>query len=68
MTSRQGEHLTLSRCGVLSGVMASQTIDAWLERAGLGQYVDVFIDNDIDIDVVATLVTDDLKQLGRLSR
>ena len=41
-----------------------QSIRAWLEELGLGQYADAFEENDIALDVVAKLTDDDLKELG----
>ena len=39
-------------------------IRQWLEELGLGKYGDVFVENGIDVDVVADLDKDDLQQLG----
>ena len=36
----------------------------WLERLGLGQHAQVLAENDVDLDVVAHLSDDDLKELG----
>src|SRR6476620_8500654 len=36
----------------------------WLERIGLGQYVDLFIKNDIDREVLASLDEQDFEKLG----
>ena len=36
----------------------------WLEELGLGKYGGVFVENGIDVDVVADLDKDDLQQLG----
>jgi len=37
---------------------------AWLEKHGLGQFAQVLAENDIDMDVLASLTEDDLKELG----
>ena len=39
-------------------------IAQWLERVGLGQYAQVFAENDIDFDVLPRLSDADLKELG----
>jgi predicted ATPase/class 3 adenylate cyclase len=39
-------------------------IDHWLASIGLGQYADLFAQNDIDIDVLPELTERDLEQLG----
>ena len=39
-------------------------IRQWLEELGLGKYGDVFVESDIDVDVVPDLDKDDLQQLG----
>ena len=39
-------------------------LKAWLERLGLGQHAQVLAENDVDLDVVAHLSDDDLKELG----
>ncbi len=43
--------------------MASD-IAIWLERLGLGQYAQAFEANSVDLDLLADLTEDDLKQLG----
>ena len=40
------------------------TIEQWLDTHGLGQYAEVFAENDIDIRVLPELTEDDLKELG----
>ena len=42
----------------------SGDIARWLEGLGLGRYADTFARNDIDLEVVAELSDDDLKDLG----
>jgi class 3 adenylate cyclase/predicted ATPase len=42
-------------------------VGAWLRGLGLGQYEPVFRDNDIDVDLLATLTADDLRELGIVS-
>ena len=39
-------------------------IRQWLEELGLGKYGDVFLDDRLDVDVVADFDKDDLQQLG----
>jgi len=39
-------------------------IRLWLERQGLSQYADSFIQNEIDADGLLTLTEEDLYQLG----
>ena len=39
-------------------------ITAWLENLGLGKYVEVFAENDIDVDILADLTEEHLKELG----
>jgi class 3 adenylate cyclase len=36
----------------------------WLERLGLGQYAQVFAENDIDFEILSRLTEDNLKELG----
>ena len=39
-------------------------VGAWLRGLGLGQYEQVFRDNDIDAGLLPTLAADDLRELG----
>ena len=39
-------------------------VRTWLEDHGLGQYAEAFASNDVDAEVLRTLTTDDLKELG----
>ncbi len=39
-------------------------VGAWLRGLGLGQYEQVFRDNDIDAGLLPTLTADDLRELG----
>jgi len=39
-------------------------IAKWLESQGLGEYVEAFANNKIDADVLPSLTSDDLKELG----
>ena len=39
-------------------------ISSWLEKNGLAKYTDLFVENEIDFDVLETITTDDLEQLG----
>ena len=40
------------------------TIEGWLERHGLGQYVSVFAENAVDIDILFDLTEADFEKLG----
>jgi class 3 adenylate cyclase len=40
------------------------TIVDWLRSAGLEQYTDLFVENEIDLATLAILTDDDLKELG----
>ena len=42
----------------------SDHVSEWLEQLGLGQYASNFIDNDIDVQLLAQLTDADLKVLG----
>src|SRR6516165_1539881 len=39
-------------------------IGAWLGSLGLGRYEEAFRDNDIDADLLRSLTSDDLRELG----
>ena len=39
-------------------------IHQWLEELGLGKYLDVFAENEIDLAAARHLSDDDLKELG----
>jgi class 3 adenylate cyclase len=39
-------------------------IGQWLEGIGLGKYVRLFVDNEIDLDALAYVTEDDLEKLG----
>lgn len=39
-------------------------IGSWLEEHGLGQFADLFAENEIDLDAAADLTEDDLRELG----
>ena len=41
-----------------------QSTSDWLHSLGLDQYAKVFVDNDIDIEVIASLSEQDLEKLG----
>ncbi len=36
----------------------------WLKEFGLGRYVEVFVENDVDLHTIPELTDDDLKELG----
>ena len=42
----------------------SEDVATWLESLGLGKYVDVFVENDIDLHTLPELTEDDLRELG----
>ncbi len=42
----------------------AEDIAQWLDRLGLGQYAEVFAENDIDLRALPHLDRDDLKELG----
>jgi class 3 adenylate cyclase/tetratricopeptide (TPR) repeat protein len=42
----------------------SNDLAKWLEALGLGKYVDVFVENDVDLRTLPELTEDDLKELG----
>ena len=42
----------------------SEDVAKWLEALGLGKYVDVFVENDVDLRTLPALTEDDLKELG----
>jgi class 3 adenylate cyclase len=39
-------------------------IVAWLDRLGLSKYTSVFVDNDVDLELLPRLSEDDLRELG----
>jgi SAM domain (Sterile alpha motif) len=41
-----------------------QPITAWLEKLGLGQYAQQFVDNEITPSILPDLTDADLKELG----
>ena len=42
----------------------AEDIAQWLDKLGLGDYAQAFVDNGIGLDVLARLSEDDLKELG----
>ena len=48
---------------LMGGVMPDD-VARWLEGLGLGQYGDVFVENEIDLDAARHLEDSDLKELG----
>ena len=40
------------------------SVARWLEQLGLGQYASVFIENDVDEEVLSELTDSDLEKLG----
>jgi class 3 adenylate cyclase/predicted ATPase len=47
-----------------SNATMSAQLRSWLEQLGVGQYAQVFCDNDVDLDVLPDLTDEDLKELG----
>jgi len=43
--------------------ITSEDLGVWLKSIRMGKYLQLFIDNEIDVDVVAELTDDDLKEL-----
>src|SRR5262249_3188620 len=41
-----------------------QQIAVWLDSIGLGDYAQLFVENDIDIDILPELTDQDLEELG----
>ncbi len=39
-------------------------IEDWLEQQGLGKYKDLFVDNEIDFDVLSQITSEELAELG----
>ena len=48
----------------IRGAAAMQQVADWLEKLGLGQYVQRFAENDIDFALLTKLTDADLKELG----
>ena len=42
----------------------SEDVAKWLEALGLGKYVHVFVENDVDLRTLPELTEGDLKELG----
>ena len=42
----------------------SDEFENWLKELGLGRYVEVFVENDVDLHTIPELTEDDLKELG----
>ena len=42
----------------------SEDLRPWLDEIGLEQHAEIFVANDIDLDVLPELSDDDLKELG----
>ena len=43
--------------------ITSEDLGIWLKSIRMGKYLQVFIDNEIDVDVIAELTDNDLKDL-----
>src|SRR5258708_39133016 len=64
---KRGEDFRVVHKGLRPGnaaMSASTTIEEWLARFGLSRLGATFRDNGIDLDVVALLSDDDLRELG----
>lgn len=46
------------------GRRSMSSIGEWLNRYGLGKYTESLLENDIDFDILPSLSSDDLKELG----
>ena len=44
--------------------MSTNDVNAWLEGLGLGKYIDLFVANEIDLEVLPDLTEQDLKELA----
>ena len=42
----------------------SDGVTRWLEEIGLGEHAELFVENDIDFDLLTRLSAEDLKELG----
>src|SRR4249920_1676611 len=49
---------------IIRGAAAMQQIADWLEKLGLGQYAQRFVENDINFSILSDLKDQDLKELG----
>ena len=60
----------LGLCGIMLFANATlrgaamQRIADWLQKLGLGQYAQRFVENDIEIDVLSELTDQDFDRLG----
>jgi hypothetical protein len=52
---------------MIRGAAAMQQVADWLEKLGLGQYAQRFVENDIDFALFTKLTDADLKELGVIS-
>ena len=50
-----------------TGAAAMQQVADWLEKLGLGQYAQRFVENDVDFALFTKLTDADLKELGVIS-
>ncbi len=41
-----------------------QTLNGWLDALGLGQYAEIFVENDIDLEILPHLTNEDLREIG----
>jgi uncharacterized protein YjiS (DUF1127 family) len=49
---------------IIRGAAAMQQVADWLEKLGLGQYAQRFVENDISFSVLPDLTDQDLKDIG----
>jgi class 3 adenylate cyclase/predicted ATPase len=52
------------KSGIVGSVAAMQQVADWLEKLGLGKYVQRFAENDISYSVLPDLTDEDLKDIG----
>ena len=70
MTQRRPSRLQLSQVADLlkskssGGATVTADIREWLEGLGLGKYAQVFVDSEIDLEILPHLSDEDLKELG----
>ena len=43
--------------------LSTEDLGVWLKSVRMGKYLDLFVRNEIDVDVLAELTDDDLKEL-----
>ena len=56
-----------TKLGEVTGRPVMPQIADWLQKLGLGQYTQRFVENDIDFSILPDLTDQDLKELGVVS-